>query len=457
MPVTKLINQWKNFTLGSTNRKIFGAAITVATLTVFVKLISIIKELVVAWKFGTSDELDAFFIAQIIPFFVINIVAGSLSAALIPSYIQIQEKQGREASKRLLSGVVFLGIGLLLIATIIVIAASAIYLPLIAKGFDAQKLSLTFRLLYGVAPLILFSGIIIILGSVLNAGEKFALSAFTPTLTPVLIIFFLLGFESWGSFSLVAGLICGSALEMLLLGVALKRQNISFPFKWYGFTPELRQVVNQYSSTIAGSFLMCSAGLVDQSMAAMLAPGSVASLNYADKVIALPLFLTTTALNNAVTPYLSKMIARDEWEGVNDTLKKYLRLIFIVTIPLVLIFIFSSELIVKLLLERGSFTTQDTNLVAGIQSCYALQIPFYVGALFIVRLINALNKNYILIIGSAINLIANIAGNYLFMSLWGIKGIALSTSCVYLISFSFLLFFVQKYLISATKNIGTNL
>lgn len=94
------------------------------------------------------------------------------------------------------------------------------------------------------------------------------------------------------------------------------------------------------------------------------------------------------------------------------------------------------------MLQRGSFTAADTIIVAQIQSCFAIQVPFYIGCMLVVRLISAMRKNYILMIGSAFNLTINIGLNYVFMKWLGVAGIALSTSFVYVFSFFFLLAFV---------------
>lgn len=441
-----LVTFWKKITSGSTNRKIFGAAMIIALLTAMVKVVAVIKELIVAWKFGTNDELDAFLIAFVVPSFIINVIAGSFSSALIPTYIQLKEVEGKKASQKLLSGVMIWGLALLTITTIIMVLTAPLYLPHIARGFDRQKLNLTYSLLRSLAPLVILEGIILIWGAVLNAGERFALAAFTPILAPLITIALLLGVNSWGSFTLVIGLILGAAIQIIILGIALKKQRMSLFPKWYGLDPHLRQVTRQYLPIVAGSLLMCSTAIVDQSMAAMLSPGSVAALSYGNRVIALPITLTTTALSTAVIPYFSKMIAGQNWNDVRHTLKNYLWLIFVVTIPLTVIFMVFSEQIVRILFQRGSFTASDTNLVANIQVFYAFQIPFYIASILVVRLISAMRINHVLVWGSALNLIINIIGNYYFMHWFGVKGIALSTSCVYLVSFIYLFYVGSNHL-----------
>jgi len=440
------LNKWRQSNKSSINRQIMTATIIVGLLTGVGKLASTGKELIVAWRFGTGNDLDAFVMAMVAPAFIVTIVAESFKAALIPTYIEVRAQQGQGAAQRLFSGVTMRAIALLIAASVLMASTSPLYLPFLASGFDPSKLQLTSRLLWCLCPVILLFGIVNIWGGVLNAGEKFALAAITPMLTPLATAFMLLAFPSWGVYSLVAGLICGSAIEIIILGLGLRRQGVKILPKLSQHDANVSRVFKQYLPVTIGSFLMCSTQIVDQSMAAMLSAGSVSALSYANRVIALPLTLVTLALGTAVVPYFSKTIANKDWQKINHTFKSYLKLILATTVPLTILFIIASKLIVQILFERGSFTPEDTQLVARIQVFYALQIPFYISAIFVVKLINSLGISHYLAWGSAINLTANIAANYLFVRWMGVAGIALSTSCVYLISFAFLYVVTNKHL-----------
>ena len=86
---------------GSANRRILAAILTVGGFSVVVKVTATVKELVVAYQFGTGDAVDAFLIAFLVPSIVVNVVAGSLTAAFTPVYIEIRETQGVLAARRL--------------------------------------------------------------------------------------------------------------------------------------------------------------------------------------------------------------------------------------------------------------------------------------------------------------------------------------------------------------------
>jgi putative peptidoglycan lipid II flippase len=442
----KIPKLWKNIGSGSVNSRIFSAAIIVGLGTILVKFLAIAKELVVAYQFGTANEIDAFLIALTIPSFLLVIIAGSFNSALIPTYIKVREQEGMKSAQQLFAGATTWSIGLLLIATVLMLGSIPLYLPMLTKGFSPEKLALTYHLLWAIAPMLLLTGIGTIWGAVLNAGEKFAIVALAPMITPAITVILLFGVADWGVFNLVAGMVFGQLLEMAIIGIVLQRKGFSLRPKWYGFNTHLREVANQYAPAIVGSFLMCSTGLVDKSMAAMLPAGSVAALNYGNRIVTLPIIIASTALSTAVMPYFSKMVASEDWHNIRKLLKRYLILIFAASVPLTGFIILFSEQIVQALLQRGSFTENDTQIVAQIQSCFAIQIPFYIGCILLVRLISAMRKNQILVSGSAWNLAVNIGLNYLFMRWLGVAGLALSTSFVYIFSFLFLLFFVIKNL-----------
>src|SRR6185295_8459993 len=81
-------------------------------------------------------------------------------------------------------------------------------------------------------------------------------------------------------FALPVGMVIGAGFEMILLGVALKLRGISLRPRWHGFDPHLRQVGQQFGPRMGANLLRSGSAVADRSFAAMLPPGSVASLNY---------------------------------------------------------------------------------------------------------------------------------------------------------------------------------
>lgn len=425
------MNRWNSWREASVNRRIFAALITVGSLTLTVKLVAVPKEMVIAHRFGVSDYLDAFLIAYLLPSVAINVISGSFNAALIPTYIQAREQQGQQEAQRLFSSVLVLGAALLIAVTVVLAAGSSYILPLLGSGFSPEKLSLTRSLFLILLPMLPLTGISTIWSAMLNAGEQFALAAFTPIITPMVImvsVYLLSG--AWGAYALALPVIAGALLECALLGAALQRRGVSIAPRWHGMTPAIRQVMKQYTPMIASGLTMNGTVLVDQSMAAMLGPGSVSTLNYGNRVPAMIAAMGAITLSTAVLPHFSRMIAIGDWKGIRHTLRTCSRFVVVLTVPLTLLLILFSEPLVRLLFERGAFTSSDAVQVDSVQRLYLAQVPFYVLSMLFVRLTSAFRASHILMWGALINFTLNVVLDYALMKWLGVSGIALSTSLV---------------------------
>ena len=436
----------------SIKQKIIGAASVVGLFTVLSQVGGFAKELTVAAWFGTGDVVDAFLIALLVPSFIVNVLAGSISASFLPTFIRVYRNRGVAGAQKVLTGVIsgFLLFGLILSAILVVF--TPLYLPALCSGFSPEKLRLAQMILYALVPIILLKGLSTICAGVLNALDNFALAAILPILGPLSAIFFILsGGASLGIYALVIGTILGFGLEAVLISGAIIKRKFSLRPRLIDFDPDLRIVLGQFLPMVAGSILMGSTDLVDKGMAANLAPGSVAALNYGNKIIAAVLTLATTAIGTAVLPYFTTMVSEKDWKNIRSILKSYLSLIFAVGISTVIIIYVFSDSIVTIIFQRGSFTAEDTAVVSAVQAYFAFQIPFYIGGIVVVRLISALRANHILMWGAAINLVVNIGFNILFIHYLGLKGIALSTSFVYLISFLFLVYFANRIIIQEER------
>jgi putative peptidoglycan lipid II flippase len=203
-------------------------------------------------------------------------------------------------------------------------------------------------------------------------------------------------------------------------------------------------MIGQYLPVVGGALLMSSTTLIDQSMAAMLGPGSVSTLNYGNKIVALVIGVGSISLSTAIFPHFSRMAAMKDWEGLRKTLKTHLSLVLLATLPLTAGLVYWSRPLIRVFFERGAFTSTDTYLVSQVQSFYLLQIPFYFLGILVIRLISSVRANTILMQAAILNLVAKIVFNYLLMQRFGAAGIALSTTFVYMLSLIFCTLMVYR-------------
>jgi putative peptidoglycan lipid II flippase len=433
------LSRWHRWRARSVNRRIFSATLMVGVLSICVKLAGWAKLLVIARRFGTGDDLDAFLIAFLVPSFLAEVAGAPFSAALIPTLVEVRERQGRREAQRLFSGVAMLA-GLILCA----VAAAAVVLRrgalgVLASSFSGAKFELTNSLLLAMLPLVVMMGVSSVWRAALHAGEKFALAAAAPALTPVLTVLLLLpAGMRWGAHVLVAGALAGTALELAVMGWAVRRSGYSLLPRWTGMHPALRQVMGQYAPMVAGAILLTGAPLVDLAFAAALGAGAVSALSYGTKLVAVMLAVGPVALSTVVFPHFSRMAAMRDAEGIWHTLRTFSRLVVLLTVPLALVLATSSQSIVRMLFQRGAFTESDTQIVAAVQRYAAVQIPFAVLGVLILRVVSSVKANRFLMWGAAVNLAATVVLDYELSRYWGVPGIALARAAVSMLSLCYL-------------------
>ena len=424
------------------------AALVIGAFTVGVKLVSLGSTLVVASFFGTGDDLEAFLIAFLLPSMGMSVICGAFGSALVPTYVQVRAQHGNAHAHALFSRIMFLAVGLLGLVSVCFAWLFPYLLPLLASGFAPAKLALAIRLSYFLLPIIVVRGVTTIYGAVLNAEERFSLVAAAPALVPAATIACMLLWPAPATriYALAVGTIVGMVGELIAVSWALKLRGIVLLPRRSASSAASRQVVSQYFPLLAGALLMSGTKFVDEAMAASLAAGGLASLSYGGRFVNVILLVMSGAIATAALPYFSRLVDARDWTALRSLLRVYITRILLLTTGIALLLVIFSKTLIGFVLERGMFSGGDTVLVGRIQAVYALQIPFYVGGIMFVRLISSLKANQVLVIGALANLIINIALNRIFMQIWGVTGIALSTVCVYLFSCSFIMIMAYRKL-----------
>ena len=451
---SKALYYWKGCSSGSVNRRILFAMTIIMAGTVAVKLAAVAKDIVIAGSFGLGDELDAFLLALVIPTFAVMVLAQSFNGAFMPAYIRIREREGINAANRLFAHVMVLSFCILLACTVLLAITGEPLLKLLGSELSSEKRALVYELYLLLLPFLLFAGQLHLWAAVLNAGEKFALVALAPILTPAIVIALLVfgGNRGVDIRVLAWATVLGGAAELGVIGIALARRGLLPVPRWHPRMQEAGQVLKQYVPLALSAVLMSGSTVIDQTMASWLGPGSVAALNYGNKIPAFLSGVGVIALGTAVLPHFSRLVAVGDHAELRQTFHTYTRWILMISIPLTAAFIASSEWIVKIVFERGAFRPDDTILVARIQQMYLLQVPFFVLGILGVRVLIAMSKNHLLTIMAVVNLTVNVIGNIVFMRWFGVSGIALSTSVVYMVSMSMILVLVSRSL--AQPHIG---
>ena len=256
------------------NRRILKDAVAVGGLTMIVKLAGAAKVVVGARFFGASSALDAYLIAFLLPSFLADVLAGAIGPSLIPTLIEVRERDGPGAAEALYRDVLWRSLAALTLLAAAIVTLSGPLLHLLASGFAPESLRLTRSLLLWMIPILPLSAAGVTWRSILNAQDRFFVAALTPVLTPLASIVALVVYgRDAGIDALAFGTLAGATLEALVLAIAVRSTGWSI-LPRLRRTAHVSRVANQYAPLAASNLVMGGSTLVDQTMAAMLGPAA---------------------------------------------------------------------------------------------------------------------------------------------------------------------------------------
>ena len=421
------------------SRRVLLQMAAVGVSTSLVKVAGAAKVVLTARAFGMSDGLDAYLIAFLLPSFVSDTLAGSLSSALVPTLVEVRELNGPDAARRLYQSVLGAATGVLALAGLALAALAPWVLKLLASSFDEPKLALARTLFLIMAPIVPMGALNMVWRSLLNIEGRFALPALIPATTPIITIALLLRFgHSWNVYTLAAGTLAGVALEAALLGLSMRRAGFPILPRWHGRDAALDQVVRQYGPVVAGTLLLGGAPLIDQGIAGMLGSGGVAALNYGTRLAAVLIAIGPGAVATAILPHFSKRTVSQDWQHLRRSLRGYAVIVIAAALPVTAVLIAYSAPLTRVLFERGQFTGAATEAVAAVQRYSLLAIPPAMVMALVLRLISSLKANHLLWRAAVLSITLNLALDIVLSRWMGVAGIALTGAVVQLAGAAYL-------------------
>jgi putative peptidoglycan lipid II flippase len=361
-----------------------GLAVARSTVVVMLGLsaslvIGLIRQRIIATRFGTSSELDAFTAANGIPELLFTMLAGgALAFAFIPIYAELK---GRDEGKahRLFSQVVntillltgTLGLLLALIAPTLISARWGI-----GPNFPAEIQALTADLMRVLLLSTVIFAVSSILTGTLHAHQHFLLPALAPTMYSLGIIAGAVLLQPrLGIFSLAWGACIGAVFHLLIQVPGLIYYRVQWLPNLGWREPALQRVAVLMAPRVL-DLLMARASIdwINANLGSGLGEGRVSALRYAFQLMNTPWTLIGTAIGIAVFPTMAALAAQADVKSQRQALSGALRAILTLALPAGVALLVLGRPVIGLLFEGGEFTADSTELVY-----FALQ--FYVVAL----------------------------------------------------------------------------
>ena len=410
---------------------IIKSMVVVAIVSIFIKFTGFYKETVVASFFGLSEILDTYLIAVLIPTFVQNVFINAVSNLFVPNFI-IELKSSKNV--KAFQSVSFIIVTILVcLLSCICLLFSEFFLTYVFPGHTDRYYYLIRIQSYWTIPCLFLWGYSSLLTSLLEVKSRYLFSTFSPffiTLATLICLFF---FKNALSIAVLAvGMLTGSFLSFIyLLALCIYYKELSFGYP--KINDNVRRMITQLPPKLTSGFLTGTNGFIDKFFAAQLVTGSIAALNYGSKIPSFAVAMLILPLGRVLLPHFSKTVNTDIRAAYRQ-LFQIIKVVFLSTAIVSLVVLIFSHEVVEMLFEGNEFTARDTLVVTVIQQIGLVYIPFYLTTLICVKFLTAINKNKFMAWTSFWNLGVNLILNIVLMRSFGVYGLALSTTIVYILS-----------------------
>ena len=438
------------------SNSVLRRAAHVGAMTGISRVAGLVREQLLAYVFGTGLAKSAFDVAFRIPNLFRRLFGeGALSAAFIPVYTEVREREGPAVANALAQRVAGLLIAVLSLITALGILAALVLQQYLPDGSRWSAILPLLRIMLPYAPLICLAALTM---GILNALRHFTIPALAPVFLNLVWIVALAGIcpfmppdpflrirvVAWAV--LVAGVI-QVAVQLPVLaryGVPLRPR-----FQWRG-DARIRRILMLMGPMALGAGLVQINVCIDGFLAMWSAKWAPSALEYAERLVYLPLGLVGNAFATVLLPTLSSQATQRDYSGLGATLGRALRNIIVIMAPVAVGLTLLALPITSLVYQLGDGAFQDES---ALQTARAL--AGYAPGLLVFSLYKAITPAFyalqdtctpvrVSIFAIVFNLLLNILSVILLPEGWKHVGIASSTVLTSLLNCATLLIILHK-------------
>ncbi|MBI1385921.1 MAG: murein biosynthesis integral membrane protein MurJ [Rhizobiales bacterium] len=366
---------------------LYRAFATVGGLTMVSRVLGFVRDILIAGVLGTGVVADAFFAAFRLPNLFRRLFGeGAFNSAFVPLFAKKLETDGHDHARRFAEEAMAGLVLVLLVLTAVAQIAMPWLVLAITPGFAAspEKFDLAVLLTRITFPYLLCMSLVALLSGLLNALRRFWAAAAAPILLNIVLIaaiglahLFGLGNSSDAGLALAWGVAVAGVLQLVMLLAAARNAGVTLALRRPRLTPDVRRLVSLgIPGLVAGGITQIN--IVVGTMIASLEAGAIAYLYYADRIYQLPLGVVGIAIGVVLLPDVSRQLGAGNEVAVQDSQNRSLEFSLLLTLPAAAALFAIPEPIIRVLFERGAFSSTDTEAVSLALAAFAIGLPAFV-------------------------------------------------------------------------------
>jgi putative peptidoglycan lipid II flippase len=338
---------------------------------------------------------------------------GALSAAFIPVLSEKLHKEDQTAVGKLVGNVATVLTGLLCLLTLLVMAVIGVSWYFSKRGDYAN---LWAGLTAVMMPYMIFVCVVALFSGLLNCLDRFGIPAFMPVILNIAQVlgvvaakYFLARYDvllQHQVYAIGVSVLLAGVVQLVWIIRTVRKAGIKWQLDFSIQNPDLRRIVITMIPMIFGLGILQFSTWTDATIMMMLTPephgkssfeflgwtiqfplqeGTNSAVQLARRLYNFPVGVLGIALATAAFPAFSRCAAGNDHKGLAEMVSKSLRLAIFEGLPTGIGLVVLSNLVIRVLIERGQFKAADTAQTAFVLQFYALGIWAYCGHHIIVR------------------------------------------------------------------------
>lgn len=444
----------------SDQQTITRSSLLISVFTFSSRILGMVRDMLRAEFFGVSPVAKAFIIAFKIPNTLRNLVAeGALTQAFIPVFTEYlygnkDNPEDKEKAFAMANAV----ITLLLIILIGIVMLGELLAPFIVRLFSWQwqideTLLLTLQLTRIMFPYILFVSLASLFMGILNTFRHFTAPAMSPVVLNItIILFYLIVLPRYSNAvsqikALAIGVVIGGFFQFFVQIVTAHRNGYRFSLSIKLNHPAIRKIFTIMLPAAFGSGIYQINQIIDLIFAASIenrVPGAVASLEYAVRLMQMPLGVFGIAISTAILPLLARLAVENKNAAFMQELRSGISFTAFLTFPAMAGLTLLAQPIIELIFERGAFDSYSTSITIMPLVFYSVGIFSYSSVKISVSAFYSLKDSRTPVTIAAIILTLTVAMNFIFIQFMDHAALALSATLGSFLHLSILLWTLRK-------------
>lgn len=428
---------------------LFKTAAIITIITLVSKIFGFLREVIIAFYFGTSSEVDMYLMAVNIPTIILGFIT-CIGTAYVPVYNEITVKEGKKKSLGFTTHLIIL-MSIICGIIILVCSVNAEHVTrLVAPGFTPEMISITSNYLRISMWNLIVITVMNIFICYLNCNNRFSQASLCMLLHSSVQIIFTFLAHIIGPIFLTVGYVISNVFYLIAVVIVSIKNDYRFNNFYYD-NKYARMLLKLLIPITVSSLITQINGYVDKYFASSLAEGSISALHYSNTIRTFVVMMLNTGLITVFFPTMSRLVSKGKIDVVRRTLLSAIRYVILVFLPMTILLIMFAAPITRLLFGRGEFNSLSVDMTSIAIQMYAIGITAVALRDIFFNFFYSIKDSIFTLIVSIVGIIINIGLNILLVNKLGIVGLALATSLAAIFIVPVFVLRLRKHMIGEEK------